>query len=315
MNAKSPLVAVASAFACVYIVWGTTYLAIAIAIRSAPPFVAGTVRFFIAGAVMYTWLRLRERKPLAGINLPIAALSGVLFLGMGNGFVMWAQQGVPSGIAALIVGAVPVLVQVFDWMFFSRRAPAPRAMLGIGIALLGVVIVILHTHSLAGEVKPSYLFAMLVAVTAWSFGTLLQRGAVAPGKLLAFGVVQMFAGSAFQALMGVFTQEWRTFDAGAVEMSAWLAILYLAIPGSVIAFTAYLWLLSRVSAQKATTYALVNPVVALTLGAVVLGERITPLSAVAATLVIVGVGIVLLQPTARASASRQVDDRRLAVGD
>jgi drug/metabolite transporter (DMT)-like permease len=218
---------------------------------------------------------------------------------MGNGFVMWAQQGVPSGIAALIVGAVPVLVQVFDWAFFSRRVPTTRTIAGICTALLGVGTVILHTHSLAGDVKTSYLIALLVAVTAWSWGTLLQRGAVMPERLLAFGVIQMFAGGAFQALMGGLTGEWRTFDAASVDLHAWLAILYLAIPGSVITFTAYLWLLSHVSAQKATTYALVNPVVALILGALILGEQITWLSAAAAALVIVGVGIVLLQSSAR----------------
>ena len=157
----------------------------------------------------------------------------------------------------------------------------------------------LHTHSLAGHVKPAYLVAMLVAVTAWSWGTLLQRGAVTPERLLGFGVVQMFAGGAFQALMGVFTQEWRGFDIAAVDVSSWLAIVYLAIPGSVITFTAYLWLLSKVSAHKVTTYALVNPVVALILGAMILGEQITLLSAMTAALVIVGVGIVLLQPTSR----------------
>jgi drug/metabolite transporter (DMT)-like permease len=125
----------------------------------------------------------------------------------------------------------------------------------------------------------------------------------------------MFAGSAFQALMGVLTQEWRTFHVAAVDSSAWLAILYLAIPGSVITFTAYLFLLSRVSAQKVTTYALVNPIVALILGALVLGEQITLLSASAAVLVIVGVGIVLLQPAVRASTPRQAAHKALELSD
>jgi len=302
MNAKPTRIAMTAAFACVYLVWGTTYLAIAIAVKSAPPFVAGTMRFFVAGVVMYALARLRDARPLAGVNVPIAALSGVLFLGMGNGFVMWSQQGVPSGIAALTVGAVPVLVQIFDWGFFSRRAPAPRVIVGICTSLLGVSIVITHTHSIAGDVKVSYLVALLVAVTAWSWGTLLQRGAVSPGRVLGFSVVQMFAGSAFQALMGVLTREWSAFDVVAVDLSAWLAVLYLAIPGSVITFTAYLWLLSHVNAQKVTTYALVNPVVALVLGSLVLGERITPTSATAAALVVVGVSIVLLQPAVHATA-------------
>src|SRR5262245_34805041 len=118
--------AVLAAFAGIYLIWGTTYLAIAFAIHSMPPFISGVARFALAGGVMYVWLRARSPRPFAGVNIPMMALTGLLLSGIGNGFVLWAQQGIPSGIAALFVAAVPVLVLIFDWAFFSKRAPTKQ---------------------------------------------------------------------------------------------------------------------------------------------------------------------------------------------
>ena len=156
----------------IYFIWGTTYLAIAIAIKTIPPFISGVARFLLAGSLMYVWLRLRSPRPFAGVNLPMAALCGVLLSGIGNGFVVWAQQGIPSGIAALIVTAVPVTVLMFDWAFFSKRAPTRQALVGTAVAVAGVVTIVMHTRSLSGYAQPLYLFAMIAAVGGWSFGTL-----------------------------------------------------------------------------------------------------------------------------------------------
>src|SRR4030095_6833215 len=127
-----------AAFAGIYIIWGTTYLAIAFAIKSLPPFISGVARFGVAGILMYAWLRARNPPPFAGVNIPVMALGGILLSGIGNCFVLFAQQGIPSGIAALIVAAVPVLVLIFDWAFFSKRAPTKQALLGPAVAIAGV---------------------------------------------------------------------------------------------------------------------------------------------------------------------------------
>lgn len=286
---------VVAAFAGIYVVWGTTYLGMAIAIQTLPPFIAGAARFLLAGALMYAWLRWRGPAPFAGVNLRMAALCGVLLAGIGNGLVFWAQQGIPSGVAALIVASVPVTVLVLDWAFFSKQAPTRQASFGTAIAIAGVVTIVAHTHTLSGDAEPLYLIAMLFAVVGWAFGTLLQKRAARTDTVLSFTCAQMLFGGLFQAGMALVDREWSSFDPGAASLASILAVLYLTVFGSIVALNCYLWLLTRVSAQKVTTYALVNPVVALILGALVLNERITLLAIVAAALVLLGVALVLFQ--------------------
>lgn len=301
MNAKSTTglaavsATVAAAFACIYLIWGTTYFAIAIAIQTVPPFIAGGARFLIAALLMYLWLRIRSDKVFAGVNHATAALCGVLLSGIGNGFVIWAQQGIPSGIAALIVTFMPALVLVLDWMFFSRRAPGTRPLIGVAISLAGVVIIVTHTHELSGTARPLYLVAMLAATTGWSFGTLLQKRAANAQTVLSFTCAQMFAGGVFQLAMATLDNEWIELDVSAMSLASLVAVAYLVVFGSIVALNAYLWLLTRVSAQKVTTYALVNPIVALLLGALFLGERLSFLAISAAGMVLIGVSLVLFQ--------------------
>jgi drug/metabolite transporter (DMT)-like permease len=286
---------VMAAFGLIYVIWGTTYLAIAFAIKSMPPFISGVARFGLAGALMYAWLRVRNPRPFAGVNIPMMALAGVLLSGMGNGFVIFAQQGIPSGITALIVAAVPVLVLIFDWAFFSKRAPTKQALFGTAVAIAGVVTIVMHTRSLSGNAHPLYLLAMVAATTGWSFGTLVQKRSATAGTVLSFTCGQMLFGAAFQLLMSLVTGEWAHFDPSAITGSSVIAVGYLVVFGSIVGLNAYLWLLTRVPAPKVATYALVNPVVAVFLGAIVLGERVTPLALGAAVLVLVGVALIVFQ--------------------
>jgi drug/metabolite transporter (DMT)-like permease len=286
---------VIAAFAGIYLIWGTTYLAIAITIETLPPFISGTLRFLVAGTLMYAWLRSRKAAPLAGVNFVAAAWTGVLLSGIGNGFVIWSQQGIPSGIAALIVTAVPVVVLVLDWAFFGKRAPSKMALAGTGVAIAGVVTIVMHTRSLSGSVQPLHLFALLAAVCGWSLGTLIQKRHANVANVLSFTCAQMLFGGLFQLAMSFVDAEWTRFDLSQVSGTSLLALGYLIVFGSLVGLNCYLWLLTRVSAQKVTTYALVNPVVALILGAIVLDERITPLAITAAVLVLTGVALVLFQ--------------------
>jgi len=295
VSARNARFAIVAAFAGIYLIWGTTYLAIALAIKTIPPFISGAARFTIAAALMFVWLRSRNSKPLAGVNVPLALFCGMLLSGMGNGFVIWAQQGIPSGIAALIVTAVPVVVLVIDWAFFSKRAPRTQALAGISIAVAGVATIVLHTRELAGHAQPLHLLAMLASVVGWSFGTLLQKRAASAQTVLSFTFVQMLGGGLFQLGLSFLNGEWSSFDVSQVSLTSALALGYLVVFGSLIGLNCYLWLLTRVAAQKVTTYALVNPVVALILGAVVLNERVTPLAATSAVLVLLGVALVLFQ--------------------
>lgn len=297
---------VAAAFAGIYVIWGTTYLAITFAIKALPPFMSGVARFGLAGLLMYFWLRARNPRPFAGVNVPMMALAGVLLSGIGNGLVLFAQQGIPSGITALIVAAVPVLVLIFDWAFFSKRAPTRQALLGTAVAIAGVVTIVMHTRSLSGDAHPLYLFAMVVATTGWSLGTLVQKRSANAATVLSFTCGQMLFGAAFQLLMALATGEWARFDPEAISLAGVIAIAYLVVFGSIVGLNCYLWLLTRVPAPKVATYALVNPVVAVFLGAVVLGERVTPLALGAAALVLVGVALIVFQdlPLVRSLTAR-----------
>jgi drug/metabolite transporter (DMT)-like permease len=299
-------VGVLAAFAGIYVIWGTTYLAIAFAVHTMPPFISGVARFALAGLLMYAWLRARNPHPFAGVNVPMMALTGVLLSGIGNGFVLWAQQGIPSGIAALIVASVPVLVLIFDWAFFSKRAPTKQALFGIAVAIAGVATIVMHTRTLSGNAQPMYVLAMLVATTGWSIGTLVQKRAATQATVLSFTCGQMLFGAAAQLLFSLVTGEWSRFDPAAISWQGLVAIAYLVLFGSIIGLNCYLWLLTRVAAPKVATYALVNPVVALVLGAAVLGERVTLLAMVAAALVLVGVALIVFQdlPVMRAVSAR-----------
>jgi drug/metabolite transporter (DMT)-like permease len=287
--------AVLAAFAGLYIIWGTTYFAIALTLETLPPFITGGARFLIAGGLTYAWLRWRCSRPLEGVNIGAAILCGVLLSGIGNGFVIWAQQAIPSGIAALIVTAVPVIVLLLDWALFSRRTPGTQALVGVALGVAGVVTIVAHTHSLSGNAQPIYILALIVAAVGWSFGTLLQKRAAGPSVVLSFTCVQMLAGGVFQFLMAAGTREWTRLDLQHVSSTSLVALLYLVLFGSIFGLNCFLWLLTRVSAQKVTTYALVNPVVALFLGAMFLNERITSTIVFAATLVLAGVALVLFQ--------------------
>jgi len=284
-----------AAFAAIYVIWGTTYLAIAISIRTLPPFVSGALRFLVAGGLMYAWIRAKTPKPFAGVNIGAAALCGVLLAGIGNGLVIWAQQGIPSGIAALIVTSMPVTVLVLDWAFFSKRAPTRQGLVGTALALAGVATIVLHTHSVSGAARPMHLIAMIVAVLGWALGTLWQKRAATRDNVLSFTTLQVLFGGAFQLGLSVLDREWGHFDVSAVSWSSWFALLYLIVFGSIIGLNCYLWLLTRVPAAKVTTYALVNPVVALILGAIILHEEITAMTLMATLLVLLGVALVLFQ--------------------
>ena len=304
----SASLAIVAAFAAIYIIWGTTYLAIAISIQTLPPFISGAIRFLLSGALMFAWLRLRSPEPFAGVNVVAAAACGVLLAGIGNGLVIWAQQGIPSGIAALIVTAMPVTVLILDWAFFSKRAPTRQGLIGTALAVAGVATIVMHTHSVAGTAQPLHLIAMFAAVLGWALGTLWQKRTASKDNVLGFTALQVLFGGLFQMMLSLLDGEWAHFSPASVSMSSWLAVLYLIVFGSIIGLNCYLWLLTRVSASKVTTYALVNPVVALILGALILGEEVTSTTVVATLLVLLGVALVLFQRAGVMSDGQVISD-------
>jgi drug/metabolite transporter (DMT)-like permease len=292
MPHRSDAGAILVAFAAIYIIWGTTYLGIALVLRWLPAFFSGSARFLAASLLMYLWLRWRDPHPFAGLNIPGTALCGVLMTGMGNGFVIYAQTGLPSGVTALFVAAMPVLTLLLDWAFYARRRPSAGAVVGVLLGFAGIVVLTANMHTLSGAIRPVHLAAVMAAELAWANATLLQRRYVPVGRVASFTCLQMFIGALFQLLVGLIHHEWAQLAPSRFTLTSLLALLYLIVC-SLIAFNSYSFLVSRVAAQKITTYALVNPVIALALGALVLGEKTTPAAVLAAFLVLLGVALVL----------------------
>lgn len=280
------------AFAAIYLIWGATFFGTVFLLRSFPPFVGAALRFIAAGIVVLCWLRWRMPRPLEGLPLARVALCGVLLLSGGNGLVVWAQQGVPSGIAALVVASLPMAVLILQRMFFGQRTPGWRTLVGILIGFLGVLLVVSQLGELSGTVRPLHVVSLLAAVFSWALGTLLHRGVPAE-RVLASAGVQMLVGGCVLALVALAAGEWRGLDLARVSRDSWLALAYLVVFGSIIAQASYLWLLTYVPAQKVATYALVNPIVAMALGALLLGERLNSIAGFAVALVLAGVALVL----------------------
>jgi drug/metabolite transporter (DMT)-like permease len=287
---------VALALGAIYVIWGTTYLAVVIMLRTIPPFAGSAMRYSFGGALLLAWLLAFRRDAFAGLPWPRLLMAGVLLVAGGNGFAVWAQQGVPSGLAALLISSVPVFVMLLNWLFFARRAPEPRALLGILIGMGGVGVIVAHLHTLSGAVRMPYVFALLGAMLCWSSGTLVSRGTVAANQVAAATCVQMLVGAGLLSTIALVHGDWHALRAAHVAPSSWLALGYLTVFGSIVALSCFLWLLTQVSPHKATTYALVNPLIALLLGSLLLGERITADVAVAVLLILAGVGLVLFQP-------------------
>jgi drug/metabolite transporter (DMT)-like permease len=291
----------AAAFAAIYVIWGTTFLAAALMLQTLPPFAGAALRFTMAGLLLMGWLRWRERDWYAGLPLRRVALCGVLLVSCGNGFIVWAQQGVPSGIAALMIAATPVAVLVLQRAFFGHRLPEWRALAGILVGLAGVALVVSQISKLSGAVRPLHVLALLLAVCAWALGTLLHR-AVPVRRVLASAAVQMLVGGAVLGLMAIPDGDWRRLDLARVSATSAGAVAYLVVFGSIVAQGCYLWLIGHVAPQKVSTYALVNPVVAMTLGALVLGEKLNGLAGLAVLLVLAGVALVLWPAGSRGRA-------------
>ena len=283
------------ALGAIYLIWGTTYLAVVIMLRTIPPFAGSAMRYTFGGTLLLLWLLLFRRQAFAGLPWPRLLLAGVLLVAGGNGFAVWAQQGVPSGIAALLISSVPVFVMLLNWLFFARRAPDVRSLIGILIGMCGVAVIVVHLHTLSGAVRMPYVLALLGAMLCWSSGTLVSRGTIVAAQVSAGTCVQMLVGATLLSLMALVHGDWRALFAAHVSLGSWLALAYLTVFGSIVALSCFLWLLTQVSPQKATTYALVNPLVALLLGSLLLGEKITASVAVAVLLILAGVGLVLFQ--------------------
>lgn len=293
------------AFAALYVIWGSTYLGIRIAIETIPPFFMAGFRFLVAGMMLYAWARLRGAPPPTRAEWRTGVIIGGLLLLGGNGGVVWAEQRVASGLAALMIGAEPLWVVMLDWLRPGGKRPSLTVALGLAIGFAGVALLVSPSEfGGAGGVDPVGAFALTVATVSWAVGSIYSRHAPTQASPFMSTGTNMLAGSALLFVAGFVTGEPARLDLSAVSARSALAVFYLIVFGAVIGFTAYLWLLKNTTLAKASTYAYVNPVVAVVLGWLILDEPLTARTLLAAAIIIAGVVTISTFQYAKAGAQR-----------
>ena len=281
---------VLAALATVYVVWGSTYLGIKVALEGFPPMLLGSFRFLLAGVVLYAWTSRGGRggRPSRS-EWGAAALAGTLMLVGGNGAVTWAEQRIDSGVAALLVASVPLWMAVLA-RFWQGERLRRMAVAGLLLGFVGVGLLVRPTGE-GVSLWPS--LAVLAGAFAWAIGSIYVRRAPLPSNALRGTAMQMLAGGAVFGVIGLAAGEGARLDLSAVTVRSGGALLYLAVFGSIMAFSAYTWLLRNAKPSVVSTYAYVNPFVAVLLGAVLLAEPVTGGMAVAGLLILVGVALIV----------------------
>jgi len=280
-----------SALISVYLIWGSTYLAIRYAVETTPPFLMAAVRFIISGGFLYVLRRAGGDPPPKALEWRSAAVIGIFLLVGGNGGVVWAEQFVPSSLAALLVATVPLWMVLMDMIRRGGERPGSRVAIGILIGFGGVVLLI---GSAASGAEPMNLLGAAVLVLAsfsWAIGSLYGKSAKLPSSQLLGTSMEMVAGGMALMLVALIVGEWGSFDIAAVSRRSVLALVYLTAIGSA-AFVAYVWLLRVAPTPLVATYAYVNPLVAVLLGYSLAQEPMTLRTLVAATLIIGSVVLV-----------------------
>jgi drug/metabolite transporter (DMT)-like permease len=296
------------AFATIYLIWGSTYLVIKWAVLILPPFLMAGVRFLLAGSVLYAYCRTRG-APRPGRQGWVAAgvTGGFLLLG-GNGGVVWAASRIPSGVTSLLIATTPLWIVLFDWLRPRGVRPNLQVLLGIGLGMAGLALLVTQRGGgAAAALDPAGVCVVFASTLSWALGTILSRGMSLPGSSLLAAAMQQLAGGVLLCAAGLATGEARLVSAARLAaftpetLRAWASFAYLVLIGSFVAYTAYVWLLRASTPARVSTYAFVNPVVAVFLGWALAGEQLTSAMVAAASIIVAGVMLITLSGMRRAS--------------
>jgi drug/metabolite transporter (DMT)-like permease len=263
------------AFAIIYFVWGSTFLAIRVGVHAVPPLLFAAMRFFVAGFALFGWMIARgEPSPTRRQWMSVLLLALLIFL-IDYGLLFWAEQRVPSGVAAVMLATIPAFIALSEILFLHTQRLTVRLALALLIGLGGVAVLMSNSLNLGGApVDTRGAVALIVASVSWSIATVLARKLpLPPSKVMSSGA-QMLAGGIMLTITSAALGEFRHFHPSTVSRAAWFSLVYLIIAGSIIGFTAYVWLLHHESPTKVGTYAYVNPVVAVLLGYLFGGETL-----------------------------------------
>ena len=296
-----------------YVVWGSTYLAIRFAVETIPPFMQAGLRFFISGAILVVWRRLAGDAMPTRTQWKSLAIIGTLLLLGGNGLVSFAEQRIASGIAALIIGTVPLWLVLIEALRPGGVRPTGQAIVGLIIGFGGIYLLVGPTDLMGGlQFDAIGTIVLLIAAFLWSLGSIYSRSADLPKSALMMTGGEMLAGGIPIFLVSIIFCEWKSFSFTQVSINSWLALLYLITFGSMVGFVAYIWLLQNAPISLVATYAYVNPLVAVFLGNWFAQESLTPRILVGAVIII---GSVIFINSARQAKVKTEPLQAVADGD
>jgi drug/metabolite transporter (DMT)-like permease len=303
------------AFAIIYFVWGSTFLAIRVGVREVPPLVLAAMRFSIAGAVLYGWMLARgERSPTAR-QWGSASLLGIVIFVFDYGLLFWAEQRVPSGIAAVMLATIPAFMALSEIIFLRTQRLTARLGLALLIGLGGVAVLVSRSLNLGGApIDRVGAAALIFASISWSIASAMTRKLPLPQSKVMSSGAQMLAGGVFLTLAATALGEFRDFHPSAVSRGAWFSLLYLIVAGSIIGFTAYVWLIHHESPTKVGTYAYVNPIVAVLVGYFLGGEALSSRTILGTLCVLISVIVITTTRAKKPEASLLVEGAPESVG-
>ena len=281
------------AFAIIYLVWGSTFLAIRVGVHEVPPLLLAAMRFVAAGVAMFVWLRWKGTATPSRREWLAASFLGFLIFVLDYGCLFWAEQRVPSGIAAVILATIPVFMTLSEIIFLRTQRLTARLGTALLVGLFGVAILMNNSLSLGeAPVDRAGAVALLIAAVSWSVAAAFNSKLPLPQSKPMSAAAQMLAGGVQLTILAALSGEFSGFRIQTVSFAAWFSLVYLTIAGSIVGFTAYVWLLHYESPTKVGTYAYVNPVVAVIVGYLLGGEKIGPRTTVGTLLILVSVIVI-----------------------
>ncbi len=303
------------AFAIIYFVWGSTFLAIRVGVREVPPLILAAMRFFVAGAVLYGWVMARGGRSPSGREWRSASLLGIVIFVFDYGLLFWAEQRIPSGIAAVMLATIPAFMALSEIIFLRTQTLTARLVLALLIGIGGVAVLMSGSLNLGGApIDKVGAAALIFASISWSAAsTLTRKLTLPPSKAMSSGA-QMLAGGVFLTLAAAALGEFRNFHPSTVSRGVWFALLYLIVAGSIIGFTAYVWLIHHESPTKVGTYAYVNPIVAVLVGYFLGGEALSLRTILGTLFVLISVVVITMTPAKKPEAALPVEDAAEFVG-
>lgn len=302
------------AFAIIYFVWGSTFLAIRVGVHEVPPFLLAGMRFVVAGTLLYGWMRAKGTPSPTAREWTAATFLAVLIFVLDYGLLFWAEQRVPSGIAAVMMATIPAFMAISEITILKTQRLTSRLAAALLVGIAGVAVLVSRTLSFGdAPIDTLGASALIVASISWSVASALTRKLPLPGSKAMSSGAQMLAGGVLLTLTAALLGEFRGFRVQNVSPKAWLALAYLIVAGSIAGFTAYVWLIHHESPTKVGTYAYVNPVIALLVGYFLGGEAISPRTLVGTALVLVSVLVITTAPKKKHQGEAWIDEPQASV--